>query len=1150
MKIQLRLFANQNNGQFLELELPKGTKIRELRKILEAQPYSLPDVIRSDVVRFLKKAQGGVYIALLDTDKVGARIMIHGVEQLPLVENVVENAVRVASPIRSSPPSSKSSPSTAQKLSRSPSPRKNDLSKPATTTGKFSDLTRQPMDEWRNAYFSPPKRKTSRDSSISSPESPERDHQLSLSEALALQTDLRKGFMDQKFQRSMRSLRSRYNLSDSKDRMACAEEMQATCWVVQKEILPKYGFGADRDSLPRMMRSFRGVNNHPEIKNNTEEIKRAILFGLTEDNKVPDAQEDQETSNASEISQPSVTKYPHVTQSSKLSGNIHRELEKYLAGCDLADRAMIRQKSSYPLALACPLVMNVEHEGLNLTPGPTVIWVIVSSELLEVQLAQEGIFDMLGSILRLTSLSIVLFVESEIEDSQSILSNDSSSRVSVQVRKGVVSDLISSSSSPPTLAVCFHTGVGTLSRPLVEKWVPLLCKLLRLKTPVLLTSRCQQEAEGDQRVLSALGCAKPKNWLLRNDPLKDGGEGPNGLSSNWSGYCDNAFLVVAKADFDVVPQNAAAIDLVVEKLCALENGANANGGSGSRVADPQRIVFWGILDLKYDPNLPMEQRVKVLETGDGRSSRFSGYGQAILQRLEAQYKLDKGIRRAVMVENKRLTHDLFVECGFEHLVPRQACFSREYSPDLAKKIAVELGLTPEEKVVLKLCNRSRGAGIIVLSTSELDSVLRVLLGAPKDLEAWLALQDSSVSCGLTWGCLEEQVRHWWSNESPCFIAERCYYSMGVQRDGRIFDGTMRIGFVLHRPPVPTSPRQRSQREVSENDDNPAEYEEETERFISENSSLPVVGDREMLAVEFLGGYWKLPKEDLDSPDLRGRVVSHAKTGTLPVEPSDLHEVYATLSTAVPEIFASPDLGAPALMRRYASDPYFVGFVVTRLAASARMRDLSKAHAFLALARSVARRGSASIQGMPASSVESYIERTRGIFAAQSGNWGEAAESFRTSLRWLPTNATSHYLLGMAQLENNDAQDAVDSFERSLALDPDFKAPYCNLGVAWLALKEYGRVVWISDMGLRRHPGTFQCYYNLGVAAYQLACVVKNEAETLRSRSSEALKFAKDHRGKHWQWHFDDEAMLTALGRQEPLPSIQTRPGWKFYGWRP
>ena len=45
------------------------------------------------------------------------------------------------------------------------------------------------------------------------------------------------------------------------------------------------------------------------------------------------------------------------------------------------------------------------------------------------------------------------------------------------------------------------------------------------------------------------------------------------------------------------------------------------------------MSFWGICDIKYDPRCPVGQRVRILELGDGRSSRFSHHGRYLVEEL-------------------------------------------------------------------------------------------------------------------------------------------------------------------------------------------------------------------------------------------------------------------------------------------------------------------------------------------------------------------------------------------------------------------------------------------------------------------------------------------------------------------------------------
>ncbi|CAE8605691.1 unnamed protein product, partial [Polarella glacialis] len=106
-------------------------------------------------------------------------------------------------------------------------------------------------------------------------------------------------------------------------------------------------------------------------------------------------------------------------------------------------------------------------------------------------------------------------------------------------------------------------------------------------------------------------------------------------------------------------------------------------------------VFWGILDLKYDGSQPVLDRVRVLETGDGRSSKFSGDGAPIAEKARSSYLLRESSvlqKFHVISADKKLTHDLIDLAGYGHIVPDQVCHPRCYDPGLADRISAELGL--------------------------------------------------------------------------------------------------------------------------------------------------------------------------------------------------------------------------------------------------------------------------------------------------------------------------------------------------------------------------------------------------------------------------------------------------------------------------
>lgn len=507
------------------------------------------------------------------------------------------------------------------------------------------------------------------------------------------------------------------------------------------------------------------------------------------------------------------------------------------------------------------------------------------------------------------------------------------------------------------------------------------------------------------------------------------------------------------------------------------------------------VVFWGIVDLKFDPAQPVLDRVKVLETGDGRISKFSGDGAAILRRAQERYEVEEGVELLsynFVSKDKRLTHDLMESYGYGHLLPRQACFPRKFESDLAERICDELSLDPcgTDDVVLKLCNRSRAAGVIVVPVDELEDVLEDVLVPPEDIEGWFRPRLAGIAAngaadlGLD-GHFEEQQRHWWSNEGPSFVVEKRCYSMHTERGGKHYDGTMRVAFVLRRKqgvrePVP--PAVAAQ--------------------VGTGAPPPLWPTPELvpedLDVEWLGGYWKLPKGDVGSNDLRERVVSAARaSGTAPVRADHLAEVYAALGDSLQYLFGGAAPEAAALAEWYQDQPELAAYLTARKAMT--QPDPAEAKKLLNLAgRPLAK----ARQGPGRNAVKSYIERALGVLDARNGDvpaeerWEAAKQNFQSSVDWMPTNASSLYLLGRSCLELGELEKAVDFMNKSMLLDPDFKAPYIYLGVAYVRQKEWQRAIDVSEECLRRHPGVPQCQYHIGVACCFQALSLE-EAEEAR-----------------------------------------------------
>jgi len=588
---------------------------------------------------------------------------------------------------------------------------------------------------------------------------------------------------------------------------------------------------------------------------------------------------------------------------------------------------------------------------------------------------------------------------------------------------------------------------------------------------------------------------------------------------------------------------------IQDESLAAQNASANNGFTESR----REVCFFGIVDAKYDRRKPPGQRLQILELGNGNQSRFSGAGEIVLTSYQRDYKLVNQLVRSALVDNKKMTHDVFVECGLGHLRPKQVCYQRLYRPNLAAEIAEQLQCSADVPVVLKLLNRCRGAGVMVVNVGqELDEMLRKLLCPPPD--GALGELSLEVATASDPNSFEEQCWHWWSNECPVFVAERCEFSNPIHLNGKDYDATLRVGFVLARQPI-TWP------------------------------------DEERLSVQCLGGYWKLPAGSTESnADLRKRVVSKAASGTTPVSPEDLADAYGILQEALPAVFARERSDVSSTMQRYTASPLMFAFTVSRQAADKVRRELqdskkavragketavpTKSRLFEIVEEKLAGsikicledfRDALSSQDLPMRAAASYLERHRGAVAAQAGNWDAAQAHFNRSLELHTWNATTEYLIGVCHLREHRYQQALDRFLRSLHLDPEFKAAYVNFGCAAMALGDWDAAILASMTGLSRHPKAHQCSYNLGVSlARQLARKLKahvggdtHELESMAEASALELRKARDQKEvAKTEWSQQDDKLLNALdstidglAQGNPAWSLSSPLNWEVHGMR-
>jgi len=513
-----------------------------------------------------------------------------------------------------------------------------------------------------------------------------------------------------------------------------------------------------------------------------------------------------------------------------------------------------------------------------------------------------------------------------------------------------------------------------------------------------------------------------------------------------------------------------------------------------------------------------------LELGDGLTSGFTGSGAFIPRAYSALGKRRRklGPFLDAVIENKVMSHDAMVDAQLSDLRPPAQAFQRHYSYSLPRDVLAAVGRGP---CVLKLADRQRGCGVVAVNPGDIEKTLQALLEVPEPPmeESSSSLPSDAAGSGeimVHWAeqareaaalhGLKEQVRHWQADECPSFIAEGlCRSKLVKGSDGRLYDGTLRVGFSL---------------------------EGET--------------------VRLLGSYWKLPDAAADDTkvDLSTRIVSHTHggSGTRACAAEDEKAVWTILEPALLKIFCANimHLTVPGLLERYEHDNMLLIVALTRVAAGRIETDVGEAEKLLLLVEQMVQ----DYEDAPGNGVISYVKRTRGTLAARQkgGNpdWQAGASFYQEAVAKMPTNAAASYLSGMAYLNKGNYLKAGELFAQSVTADCDFACAYNQLATVCLLMGDSFSCLEICEAMLARHDRIAAGHHQIAVALYNQEAEANAKGRVNASRRSKAaacLKRAKElQRGKSWGLEEDD--MLEALEKDAPLAKRKVRT-WLFHAWR-
>ena len=169
---------------------------------------------------------------------------------------------------------------------------------------------------------------------------------------------------------------------------------------------------------------------------------------------------------------------------------------------------------------------------------------------------------------------------------------------------------------------------------------------------------------------------------------------------------------------------------------------------------------------------------------------------------------------------------------------------------------------------------------------------------------------------------------------------------------------------------------------------------------------------------------------------------------------------------------------------------------------------------------------------------------QGWSSYSAGKYEEALKQYEACVqngKLTPANlARSFRNMGMAYNAKKDSAQAVDFYNKALALKPDdFWFDYVNRGNAWSDLKEYDKALADYETALKAKPDLGSAYYNRGIVYEKLGKVDAAKADI-------ALAYAKGYRAPalterlaHYQLPMEGSV---SIARNKPIESNEVLAG--------
>mmetsp|Transcript_62772 Transcript_62772/g.177044 ORF Transcript_62772/g.177044 Transcript_62772/m.177044 type:complete len:442 (-) Transcript_62772:29-1354(-) len=179
-----------------------------------------------------------------------------------------------------------------------------------------------------------------------------------------------------------------------------------------------------------------------------------------------------------------------------------------------------RETNCFPAAVVWSLLQLPASAPPPPRNKPVVVWIVGARDIMEGQLALDGNWCLLADVFPELQWELVL-VGPEMEGLGSAVPADGG-RGRVFARGVCLKGhelARERAEPPPSFAVCFNSGVGTLALPLVRHWLETLEELLRLGMPVLFTCFSEKEKKGEDFIIREMFKARVLVDFMEN-PLR------------------------------------------------------------------------------------------------------------------------------------------------------------------------------------------------------------------------------------------------------------------------------------------------------------------------------------------------------------------------------------------------------------------------------------------------------------------------------------------------------------------------------------------------------------------------------------------------------------------------------------------------------